>query len=315
MAARYIESARTLELVMRPSLSDPRAREGRRLMRYQAGDYIRVIDPALSTCSHPFSISSSPQEETVSLHIRVAGPFTQALVDKYASPRASDEPNTDLMVAKPLPTLRVVGPFGSPMSKWPSYDVCVMIAGGIGVTPFISAARDCALKTMLLRRHNFRAGGDRAGGDYAVQRAHLLWLAPNQATFDSLRPALEDLERLDADEVLQLDFAITRAKSSGDARVLMLRAVDKLDKEGGSGGLMNFRRANLHFGSFKGEQIMRYLADAVESAGAELQLEGGRKPRIAVQTCGPTPMTAAVWSSARSLQQQGHFLDVFEDIF
>ncbi len=57
------------------------------------------------------------------------------------------------------------------------------------------------------------------------------------------------------------------------------------------------------------------MADAVIQACAELHIDGGRPPRFAIQTCGPTPMTAAVWSSARMLQREGFVIDVFEDIF
>ena len=48
--------------------------------RYKAGQYVFVNIPSLSLFQwHPFSLSSSPYQDTVMVHIRVLGNWTKAL--------------------------------------------------------------------------------------------------------------------------------------------------------------------------------------------------------------------------------------------
>jgi predicted ferric reductase len=53
--------------------------------RYSGGQYVFVCVPAISAFEwHPFSLSSHPQSDTVSLHVRVLGDFTKRLYDLSA---------------------------------------------------------------------------------------------------------------------------------------------------------------------------------------------------------------------------------------
>lgn len=71
---------------------------------------------------HPFSISSSPGEPDVNITVKSAGDFTKNLVN-----------------LRPGNTARIEGPFGRFFSGKQKSQI--WIAGGIGVTPFLSKAR------------------------------------------------------------------------------------------------------------------------------------------------------------------------------
>uniref|UniRef100_A0A2K6F901 NADPH oxidase 3 n=1 Tax=Propithecus coquereli TaxID=379532 RepID=A0A2K6F901_PROCO len=95
------------------------------------GQYILVQCPAISSLEwHPFTLTSAPQEDFFSVHVRAAGDWTRALLKAFgADGQAPKEPWS-------LPRLAVDGPFGATLTDVFHYPVSVCIAAGIGVTPF-----------------------------------------------------------------------------------------------------------------------------------------------------------------------------------
>jgi ferredoxin-NADP reductase len=104
--------------------------EGERLFTFQPGQYAgisyrRGFRPSAVRC---FSIVSSPTEQGVlRFGIRVGGHFTHALTK-----------------LKPGDAINVTGPFGSFVFDTARHQRAVLLAGGIGITPFVSMARFAA---------------------------------------------------------------------------------------------------------------------------------------------------------------------------
>jgi len=91
---------------------------------YNPGQYIFLAIPKLSMFEwHPFSISSSPEQKIVTLHIRKAGSWTGALYDL-----AETENEISILME---------GPYGSVGVDVTSdrYNMVMLFSGGIGVTP------------------------------------------------------------------------------------------------------------------------------------------------------------------------------------
>jgi len=80
--------------------------------------------PFLKNQFHPFSITSAPGEPTLRITVKAVGDYTRTL-------RAL-EPGVEAVVE---------GPYGSFSSRSVPNDRQIWIAGGIGVTPFLSMAR------------------------------------------------------------------------------------------------------------------------------------------------------------------------------
>ncbi|XP_045699536.1 NADPH oxidase 3, partial [Phyllostomus hastatus] len=95
------------------------------------GQYILLQCPSISRLEwHPFTLTSAPQEDFFSVHVRAAGDWTRALCQAFhADGQALGGPRT-------LPRLAVDGPFGAALADVFHYPVSVCIAAGIGVTPF-----------------------------------------------------------------------------------------------------------------------------------------------------------------------------------
>ena len=109
----------TTEVVLRAK-GDP-------IEKQRAGQFIFVRFPNSPTLdeSHPFTISSGPDEDVLRLTIKASGDFTRALV-------------TDL---KPGMDAVVEGAYGMFDYK-PGGKKQIWIAGGIGLTPFLAFIRD-----------------------------------------------------------------------------------------------------------------------------------------------------------------------------
>jgi predicted ferric reductase len=94
---------------------------------FNPGQYVYLCIPELSLFEwHPFSISSSPGQTTVTLHIRKAGNWTSAL--------------HELSQTKEEIGILVEGPFGNVGVDLTSsrYSFVMLISGGIGITPMQS---------------------------------------------------------------------------------------------------------------------------------------------------------------------------------
>ncbi|KAM6185737.1 NADPH oxidase 3 [Rhynchocyon petersi] len=103
----------------------------KRNFKMAPGQYIFLQCPSISALEwHPFTLTSAPEEDFFSVHIRAVGDWTRALFKAYgADGQACKEPWS-------LPRLAVDGPFGTALTDVFHYSVSVCIAAGIGVTPF-----------------------------------------------------------------------------------------------------------------------------------------------------------------------------------
>ncbi|XP_030055564.1 NADPH oxidase 2 [Microcaecilia unicolor] len=101
--------------------------------KMEVGQYIFVQCPAVSHLEwHPFTLTSAPEEDYFSIHIRIVGDWTEGLF------KACGCDKTEFQEAWKLPKIAVDGPFGTASEDVFSYEVAVLVGAGIGVTPFAS---------------------------------------------------------------------------------------------------------------------------------------------------------------------------------
>lgn len=98
-----------------------------------------------------FLLLSAPEEDYISVHIRVIGDFTTALAkavgydfdvkeDKGDIPAGGKVVGTNTNHPKVvnLPRVMIDGPFGSASEDFLKFETVLLIGAGIGVTPFAS---------------------------------------------------------------------------------------------------------------------------------------------------------------------------------
>ncbi|PVV02148.1 hypothetical protein BB560_003408 [Smittium megazygosporum] len=132
---------------------------------YKPGQYVLINVPIVSVTEwHPFTLTSSPQEDFLSIHVRIVGDWTKKLSKVLGAhnldleipeniPMPLDSHNSHFSRSSfsskrksryldisnvALPDLHVNGPIGSPAQDFSQFNTVVLIAGGIGVTPFAS---------------------------------------------------------------------------------------------------------------------------------------------------------------------------------
>lgn len=92
---------------------------------------------------------SAPEEDYISVHIRVVGDFTEALAKamgcdfekgKEETPAGGKVVGTNVNppVNRLLPRVMVDGPFGTASEDFLKYETVLFVGAGIGVTPFAS---------------------------------------------------------------------------------------------------------------------------------------------------------------------------------
>lgn len=107
---------------------------------FNPGQYVYLSVPKLGFLEwHPFSLSSSSKQKTVTLHIRKGGNWTAAL---YAL--AKKQEDVDILMEGPY------GSVGVDVSNPYKYPTVMLFSGGIGVTPMQSLCNSlmCTSTTM-----------------------------------------------------------------------------------------------------------------------------------------------------------------------
>ncbi|XP_062855965.1 NADPH oxidase 1 [Trichomycterus rosablanca] len=125
---RNMQTVRYKKIVMHPSkvLELQLLKSG---FKMDVGQYVFLNCPAISQLEwHPFTMTSAPEEDFFSVHIRRAGDWTDNLINMVEN----------LPEGCQGPKLGVDGPFGTASEDVFDYEVSMLVGAGIGVTPFAS---------------------------------------------------------------------------------------------------------------------------------------------------------------------------------
>jgi len=131
----------------------------RETMKYKEGQYLKLNVPSISSFEwHPFTISSAPNAELLTVHIKCGKPnswtgrLRKLLFEDLPLDRGEQvlrlkrtEDGVEAEGATHAPDgsvlIRVDGPHAAPCQHITEYDIALLTGAGIGLTPFSSALR------------------------------------------------------------------------------------------------------------------------------------------------------------------------------
>lgn len=170
---------------------------------YRPGMYLFLNVPSLSLHEwHPFTISSAPGNETISVHIRNAGDWTGALHKLIGDVQSAK---------KPYPPVYLDGPVGAPTQDYQRYKTIMMIGGGIGVTPFASILKDTVHLWNQYRCKECKH--IRHPRNFCIQKMYFHWVTRAQDSLRWFEETMNDVADLDRDNVIESHHYLTSVKN------------------------------------------------------------------------------------------------------
>ncbi len=199
-----------------------------------AGDYVFLRIPEIAKHEwHPFTLSSAPERDTLSVHVRTLGNWTTALRDRV-------EHDEKTPGSHPL-TIFIDGPYGSPSAHIEKSRHAVFIGAGIGVTPF------AAVLESLVRRET----GARPS---KLEKVHFFWLNKDQYSFEWFAALLKELEKLDEKALLDIHLCMTAGRTG--ATSLALEVARELLHASGRSDIITGLRTHTHMGHPDWEKML-----------------------------------------------------------
>ncbi|XP_066331232.1 respiratory burst oxidase homolog protein E-like [Miscanthus floridulus] len=254
--------------------------------RYRSGQYIFLQCPTISPFEwHPFSITSAPGDDYISVHIQTRGDWTQELkrifVENYFTPcvpRRAAFSELGAVEHKSPPRLLVDGPYGAPAQDFRNYDVLLLVGLGIGATPFISILRDLlnniklADELMDLAMETSRsedsanslsaatASSSNKRRAYRTSCAHFYWVTREPGSFEWFKGVMNEVAEMDKKGVIELHNYLTSVYEERDARTTLLSMVQALNHAKHGVDIVSGTRARTHFARPNWKEVFTRIA-------------------------------------------------------
>ncbi|XP_066340017.1 respiratory burst oxidase homolog protein F-like isoform X1 [Miscanthus floridulus] len=183
--------------------------------RYRSGMYVFVQCPEVSKFEwHPFSLTSAPDDEYLSIHIRSLGDWSYQMYNVFQQAPLSSNSS--------LPKILFDGPYGAASQDHSKYEIILLIGLGIGATPFISVLKDIA--NGLDKGHgSLNYHSDR------LKKAYFYWVTREQGSFEWFRDIMKEVSVLDSKQgVIEMYNYLTSVYQEGDKRSMLISAIQAL---------------------------------------------------------------------------------------
>ncbi|KAJ7004168.1 respiratory burst oxidase homolog protein A [Populus alba] len=255
--------------------------------RYKSGQYMFVQCPAVSPFEwHPFSITSAPGDDFLSVHIRQLGDWTQELRRVFSEacecPVAGKSGllRADETTKKILPKLLIDGPYGAPAQDYRKYDVLLLVGLGIGATPFISILKDLLnnivkmeeqadLVSDISRTSDLSIGSNDTTSSNKVSpkrkkavrttNAYFYWVTREQGSFDWFKGVMNEVAEIDQRGVIEMHNYLTSVYEEGDARSTLITMVQALNHAKNGVDIVSGTRVRTHFARPNWKKVLSKL--------------------------------------------------------
>ncbi|GAA0167221.1 oxidase [Lithospermum erythrorhizon] len=224
---------------------------------YKSGMYLFVKCTEISKFEwHPFSITSAPGDNYLSVHIQGVGDWTKELkkrclkADESIKPirkgtllRLETKAYSDIEQSQSLsqvkyPKIMIKGPYGAPAQDYKKFDVLLLVGLGIGATPFISIVKDIL--------NNQKVSANQSASRRYPQRAYFYWVAKEQKNFEWFRGVMDDISEFDTNFVIDMHVHLTSIQEG--AKTVLINMAQSLNQAKNGLDIVTESRIMTHFG-------------------------------------------------------------------
>ncbi|KAF8082133.1 hypothetical protein N665_0846s0015 [Sinapis alba] len=256
--------------------------------KYESGQYMFINCPTISTFEwHPFSITSAPQDDYLSVHIKVMGDWTNALKEVfykmymlkrkarlssmlgYVSVWAWALAQVIYMVDRnrrsvyPLalvgryskhgfPKIMIDGPYNAPAQDYRKYKVVLLVGLGIGATPMISIVKDIINNTEA-REHSQLSRME-------TRKAYFYWLTNEQSSYSWFKNIMNEVAERDTNGVIEVNNYCTSVYEEGDVRSAFIQMLQRLNYSKNGVDVVSETRVMTHFAKPNWKNVYKQIA-------------------------------------------------------
>jgi len=246
-----------------------------------AGQYIFLCCPEVSYFQwHPFTLTSAPEEDYLSVHISVKGDFTTALAKACGCNFSKDKgkgekgaaggkvvaTNTNPPLNVTLPRVMVDGPFGSASEDFTKFETVMLVGAGIGVTPFASI-----LKSIWYRMNNLHNSKPTR-----LSKVYFTWVIRDFGAAEWFHSLLHAIEEQDTQNRIEINIYLTAKLKEDEMNNIIVQDV------GAEKDAITSLRAPTHFGRPNWDRVFSSLT------------EKHPETDVGVFFCGPAALSKTV---------------------
>ncbi|KAK4373111.1 hypothetical protein RND71_008495 [Anisodus tanguticus] len=252
--------------------------------KYKSGQYIFLQCPTISSFEwHPFSITSAPGDDYLSVYIRIVGDWTKELKRVFtedqspacvvARAKFEEHENVD---HRGLPQLLVDGPYGAPAQDYQNYDILLLVGLGIGATPFISILKDLLNNT---RAHCNDSNTETSASDNSwtsfvssttassvkkksqrTRSAYFYWVTREPGSLEWFKGVMNEVAEMDHKGQIEMHNYLTSVYEEGDARSALITMVQALNHAKHGVDILSGTRVRTHFARPKWVEVFKKIA-------------------------------------------------------
>ncbi|GAU42660.1 hypothetical protein TSUD_398650 [Trifolium subterraneum] len=244
--------------------------------RYKSGQCMFINCAAVSPFEwHPFSITSAPRDDYLSVHIRSLGDWTNSIRIKFLKsclpptngqiPRAEYSP-TDSSPSTTLPKVRIYGPYGAPAQDYKQYEVVLLVGLGIGATPMISIIKDILNNFKAMEEEEGNTIEEGTSGNktdlntFKTRKAYFYWMTGEQGSFDWFKEVMNDVAKEDHNGVIEIHNHLTSIYQEGDARSVLITMLQSLNHAKNGVDIVSGTRVKSHFARPNWRSVYKRIA-------------------------------------------------------
>ena len=193
---------------------------------FRPGQYINVIYKDIDKyTSHPFTITSSPQEEFMSIAVKTTGDWSKSLNEIFQKKWG----NIDEKSVIPLDYLYITGPFASPCDRICDYSDVILVSTGIGITPFISILKDIA--------YGYKNEGK-------IKKINMIIINNNSDQHDWFDNVITDIYTTVPENLLKFDIFLTERFLKDEIDIINKMEIQNMNFMTGTDIVLNYGRPN-----------------------------------------------------------------------